>query len=390
MKSKTIWQCAAIIILSLFFIGCKKDIKEVDKLIQENGSSSTLGITCIPNGIQFFKQDSLSQARGSETWLIGPLGIGLTNKILIVGGMKNDGNVSERIDIYNTSTDNWTDKKLSQRRWEQALAAAGTKIGIAGGQDPYMDEASNTDRVDIYDVSSDVWTVSHLSGPRIGIAGVGYGNFLYFAGGTPTVKTIDVYNTLTGAWSKLKLPHARMYAAAAATDNKIVFAGGIGSSGTNTNVADIYDVPTGTWSVGHLSQARENLAATALGNMIIFAGGFSNHNQNEFNTIDMYNTTTGIWSVAQPSNAPYGRVQAAAQGTKMFFGSGGNGSGPTNVCVYDICSKSWGSLFLTDGRGQFGIGAAGGKVLFGGGGDNFHSPYSKAVDIFNLVPLIAQ
>jgi hypothetical protein len=389
MKSKTTWQCAALIILSLFFIGCKKDIKEADKLIQENGSSSTLGITCIPNGIQFFKQDSLSQARGSDQWIDGPLGIGLTNKVLIVGGIKNDGNLSQRVDIYNTSTDSWTDKILSSRRWEQALASAGTKIGITGGENPYTD--TYTDRVDIYDVVSDVWTVSHLSKARIGIAGVGYGNFLYFAGGNqgnPLSRTIDVYNTLTGTWTILKLPHARMYAAAAATDNKIVFAGGIVGTNNFTNEADIYDVPSGTWSVGHLSQARYRLAAAALGNVIIFAGG-ADYNNN-YNTIDIYNTTTGVWSVAQPPNAPYGRVQAAAQGTKMFFGRDGNSSGPTNVCVYDICSNSWGSLFLTDGRADFGIGAAGGKVLFGGGGFGFHPPYSKAADIFSLGPPIAQ
>jgi Galactose oxidase, central domain len=386
MKSRTMWQCAAIISLSLFFIGCKKDIKETNKPIQEDGSSSTLGITCIPNGIQFFKQDSLSQARGSDAWNNGPLGTGLTNKILIVGGLKNDDNLSERVDIYNTTTNTWTDKILSSRRWEQALAAAGTKIGIAGGENPYSGSGSTTDRVDIYDVNSDIWTVSHLSSPRIGIAGVGYGNFLYFAGGTPIVKTIDVYNTITGVWSILKLPHARMYAAAAATDNKIVFAGGVGSSGNRTNVADIYDVPTGTWSVGHLSQARERLAATALGNVIIFAGGEAD--PNFYNTIDMYNTTTGIWTVAQVPNAPYARVQAAAQGTKMFFGRGGNSSGPTNISVYDICSNTWGSLFLTDGRADFGIGAAGGKVLFGGG--DINGKHSKAADIFSLGPLIAQ
>lgn len=387
MKSKTIWQCAALIFLSLFFIGCKKDIKETDKLLQENGSSSTLGITCIPNGIQFFKQDSLSQARGSDANYNGPLGIGLKNKILIIGGLKNDDNVSERVDIYNTSTISWTTKTLSSRRWEQALAAAGTKIGITGGQNPYTN--GSTDRVDIYDVSTDVWTVSHLSSARWAIAGVGYGNFLYFAGGTPIVKTIDVYNTLTDTWSKLKLPHARMYAAAAATDNKIVFAGGLGSSGTDTDVADIYDVPTGTWSVGHLSKARGSMGAAALGNVIIFAGGINSNNfGSEYNTIDMYNTTTGVWSVAQPSNAPYGSVQAAAQGTKMFFGRGGNSSGPTNICIYDICSNTWGSLFLTDGRAAFGIGAAGGKVIFGGG--DINGKHSKAADIFSLGPPIAQ
>ena len=401
MKSKLIWQWAAFISLSLFFIGCKKEIKQSDKVTQENGTSSPLGIMCIPNTIHFLKTESLSQARGSFEDIDGPQGIGLANKILVIGGTKNDNNTSEHVDIYNTSTDSWTVKLLFSRREQYALAAAGTKIGIAGGESP----SNTTDTVNIYDVSSDVWTVDHLSSPRQGIAGVGYGDSLYFAGGelsfggsaSMIVNTIDVYNTLTSTWSLLTMPHVRMYAAAAATNNKIVFAGGDGVKNQNVNVtatADIYDVPTGTWSTGHLSKARERLSATALGNLIIFASG--DDEGTPFKTIDIYNTTTGTWSVAQPPNAPSGRVQSAAQGTKMFFGRQGKSSGPAIVIVYDICSNTWTNLSLSDGRGEFAIGAAGGEVLFGGGSGSpaqnglFNPPYSKAVDIFYLSTLLAQ
>ena len=403
MKSKIGWRWAALIPLSLFFIGCKKDITqtESDKLMQENGTSSPQGIMCIPNTIHYLKKDSLSQARGAAYEFDGPQGIGLANKILIVGGVKNDKKTSEHVDIYNTTTDSWTVKILSSRREQYALAAAGTKIGIAGGEIP----PNPTDQVDIYDVSSEVWTVSHLSSPRQGIAGVGYGNSLYFGGGelsfggSMIVNTVDVYNTLTDTWSLLTMPHVRMYAAAAATNNKIVFAGGDGVKNQNVNrtaTADIYDVPTGTWSTGHLSLARENLSATALGDLIIFSGG--DNSSTPFNTIDIYNTTTGTWSVAQPPNAPSGRVQSAAQGTKMFFGRQGKSSGPAIVIVYDICSNTWTNLSLSDGRGEFAIGAAGGEVLFGGGSfghnlnpnSNFDPPYSKAVDIFYLSTLPIQ
>jgi Kelch motif len=401
MKSKIKWQCAVLITLSLFFISCKKAINqtEANNLIKENGTSSPLGIMCIPNSIHYLKKDSLSQARGASYEFDGPQGIGLANKILVVGGVNNNKQTSEHVDIYNTSTGSWTVKILSSRREQYALAAAGTKIGIAGGEDP----PNPTDRVDIYDVSSDVWTVSHLSSPRQGIAGVGYGNSLYFGGGelsfggSMIVNTVDVYNTLTGTWSLLTMPHVRMFAAAAATNNKIVFAGGDGVKQQNVNrtaTADIYDVPTGTWSTGHLSQARENLTATALGTLIIFSGG--DDGGSPFNTIDIYNTSTGTWSVAQPPNAPSGRVQSAAQGTKMFFGRQGNKSGPAIVIAYDICSNTWGNVFLSDGRGEFAIGAAGGEVLFGGGSfgsdqaETFKPPYSKAVDIFYLSTSLAQ
>ena len=400
MKSKILWQFAAFLFLSFIFPACKKDInqKETARLVQDDGSATTLGITCISNGIQFFKTESLSQARELS------LGIGLTNKVLFVGGQKKTPGSfilpSGRVDIYNTSSDSWTQKTFTFKDGTfdnatvgtagQALAAGGTKIGIAGGA---FGDGTISDRVNIYDVNSDTWTISQLSIPRDGAAGVGYGDSLYFAGGFSDGKdrkSIDVYNTLVGVWSKLSLSLARFDLAAGATDNKILFAGGETGSGATDRV-DIYDVHTGTWSVSALSVARTRLVGAALGNLIIFGGGFDllpdgNPGQS-FDNIDIYNTSTGQWSVSHMSSAA-GWLRSAVQGTKMFFSGPGNSSGPAVVDVYDICSNTWSKLSLTDGRSDVGAGAAGGKVLFGGGALN-HTVV-KTVDIFNLGPLIAQ
>jgi hypothetical protein len=99
MKSKILWQYAAILLLSFIFLACKKDInqKETARLTQNDGSATTLDITCIPNGIQFFKTESLSQARSDL------LGIGLSNKVLFLGGQKKipgpDFVTSARVDV---------------------------------------------------------------------------------------------------------------------------------------------------------------------------------------------------------------------------------------------------------------------------------------------------
>jgi hypothetical protein len=291
----------------------------------------------------------------------------------------------------NTSSDSWTDKILSEKKSSTAIAAAGTKIGIAGGRSSI--DGTFSDRVDIYDVNSDTWTISQLPTLRAEAAGVGYGDFLYFAGGfgkkINAHKSIDVYSTLNGSWTKLSLSLARSGLAAAATNNKILFAGG--ETGTAvTDRVDIYDVPTGTWSVSALGKARTKLVGAALGNLIIFAGGFDIGPQGgSLDNIDIYNTSTGQWSVSHMSSAA-DWDRTAVQGTKMFFSGPANSSGPSVVDVYDICSNTWGKLFLTDGRIDFGAGAAGGKVLFGGGGFIGTSTLVKTVDIFNLGPLIAQ
>ena len=404
MKSKIPWQYAAILLFSLISLDCKKDInqKEMARLTQDDGSATTLGITCISNGIQFFKTEALSQARELSK------GIGLGNKVLFVGGQKKipGGFIvpSARVDIYNTSSDSWTDKIFTFNEGTfnnatvgttgQALAAGGTKIGIAGG---VFGDGTISDRLDIYDVNSDVWTISQLPTLRAEAAGVGYGDFLYFAGGfgkkINAHKSIDVYNTLNGSWTKLSLSLARSGLAAAATNNKILFAGGETGTGVTDRV-DIYDVPTGTWSVSALSKARTKLVGAALGNLIIFAGGFDLGNQGgSLDNIDIYNTSTGQWSVSHMSTAA-GWRQSAVQGTKMFFSGDNtdNNPGPAEVDVYDICSNTWSKLALTDGRGGFGSGAAGGKVLFAGGFfiNGTDETFVKTVDIFNLGSLIAQ
>jgi len=392
MKSKILWQYAAILFLSIIFTSCKKDISQTEKaqLVQDDGLKSGLITTCIPSGIQFFKTESLSQARG----ILGLLGIGLSNKVLFIQGLKQNEDGSKRVDIYNTTSDSWTVKILSEGKIDQAIAAGGTKIGIAGGEGGTAGGYSN--QVDIYDVNSNAWTVSHLSVPRGLAAGVSYGDSLYFAGGlNPTpLKTIDVYNTLNGSWSKFSLSRARFNLAAAATNNKILFAGGETAHSKATDLVDIYDVHSGTWSVSALSETRTELVGAALGTLIIFGGGFDTHggpngNGHRSDVVDIYNTLTGHWSVSHISSAT-GWRESAVQGTKMFFGGGGNSSGPSVVDVYDICTNTWGKLHLTDGRGNFGVGAAGGKVLFAGGDFGYCSTCAvvKTVDIFRLGALI--
>jgi Kelch motif len=391
MKSKILWQYTAILFLSIIFTSCKKDISQTEKaqFVQDEGLTNGPVITCIPNGIQFFKTEALSQARGN----LGPLGIGLGNRVLFVGGMKNTGGFSARVDIYHTSSDSWTDKILSEEgKVFQAIAAGGTKIAIAGGQNAITNQLS--DQVDIYDVNSHVWTISHLSVRRSSAAGVGYGDSLYFAGGfgkNNVLKSIDVYNTVSGTWSKLSMSLARHNFAAAATNNKILFAGGQTETHDVTDRVDIYDVHSGTWSVSALSEARTDLVGAALGNLIIFGGGFDpNPNSLSSDVIDIYNTTTGQWSVSHRATAA-GWKMSAVQGTKMFFSGLNNVPGPTAaVDVYDICSNTWGELLLTDRRERPGVGAADGKVLIAGGDINTSNPFVKTVDIFNLGPLIQQ
>jgi Galactose oxidase, central domain len=382
MKSNVLWQYAAYLFIFLILSGCKKDINQIksEGLVGDEGLANSLIVTCIPNGIQFFKTESLSQPRSES------LGMGLGNKVLFAYGIKKI-NLTSRVDIYNTSSDSWTHKILEEKKFAVAIAGAGTKIGIAGGG--FLGPVFS-DRVDLYDVSSDTWTVSNLSEARGNIAGVGYGGSLYFAGGvdaTKLYKRIDVYSTLSNTWSRLSLSIARQDIAAAATDNTILFAGGTTGAGGVTGRVDIYNVTTGTWSMGSVSKARSNMVGAALGIIVIFGGGVNGSGQSS-DIVDMYNTHTHTWSVSHKSNAS-SWIQSAVQGTKMFFSGAGNNSGLATVDVYDICEDSWSTLNLSDGRFGAGAGATDKKVLFGGGdiGNNLQQ-LEKTVDILSIGGLI--
>jgi hypothetical protein len=83
-----------------------------------------------------------------------------------------DGIMEENI-IHKTTT-------LSQVRYALASTSSGELVFFAGGCNA-TDKAS--DRVDIYNVTSGNWTTATLSIPRCGLAATSVGNLVLFGGG---------------------------------------------------------------------------------------------------------------------------------------------------------------------------------------------------------------
>jgi hypothetical protein len=177
--------------------------------------------------------DDLSMARGAmASAVVGDLAI-------FAGGLRQGGEVTNRVDIYNFTSGTWSIATLSQARSHAVAITVGNKVVIAGGMTSYL--ASSSDVVDIFDAETNTWDTSHLSVARM-------------------------------AWDH----------GAATINGKAYIAGG-GTFGFGavlsdfSNVIDIYDPISKTWLVDHLVQPRASHSVLGIslpeGDYLLAAGG---------------------------------------------------------------------------------------------------------------------
>jgi hypothetical protein len=79
--------------------------------------------------------------------------------------------------------------------------SSGELVFFAGG---YNSTIGPSDRVDIYNMTSGNWTTATLSIPRSELAATSLQNLVFFGGGsngTTFYNRVDIYNTLNGSWS---------------------------------------------------------------------------------------------------------------------------------------------------------------------------------------------
>jgi N-acetylneuraminic acid mutarotase len=207
--------------------------------------------------------------------------------------------------------------QLPEPRYGITVATVGNKIFIAGGFASYSGvntPANFSNRVDIYDITTGQWTSTQLSEPRAYCATAVLGNKIFFAGGFNSNglrTTVDIYDISSNTWSITQLSQAREGIAGGVINNKVFFAGGIidisigGGYGTRQLLdrVDIYDAATNSWSTTTLSEPRycindlEKITVTVVGTKIFFSGGSCNTILDcSSNRIDMYDAATNTWS----------------------------------------------------------------------------------------------
>jgi hypothetical protein len=276
----------------------------------------------------------------SQTWSTAELTqarydisvIAVGNKIFFAGGT-DDWFFTSRIDIYDVSSNTWSTAELSKARGRMAVAAIGNKVFFAGGD--CFDEVgggrfinSVSDVVDIYDISTNNWTVSHLSERRgnLEFAGMSLNNKFYVAGGffhqweaSPSISNkVDVYDNASGSWSATTLANARADIGTAVADNKIFWVGGHDLSSSSGEV-EILDINLQTRNFHHLSQARGRIQTAIKDNKIIFFTG------DYGDRVDIYNIIAQTWCWAHsPFLVNYSGL--VVSGNNIYVGGGTIGS----------------------------------------------------------------
>ncbi len=275
---------------------------------------------------------------------------------------------SNRVDIYDTSTHSWSTHELARNyygnnRNQKPAVTVGNKIFFSRGMDTI--DRTWSDKVDVYDASTNGWSVIQLSERRVNLSVGVLGNKVFFAGGGiegPNYilsNKVDIYDVSTNSWSFATLSEARDGAAVAVAGNKIIFAGGWKANGPST-VVDIYDASANTWSVATLSEATGFITAFTIGSEAFFIVGAPGNSIPPPRKIDVYNSNSNNWSVKEINFFAEGFPSVVLDNKALVF------CGRT-VHIYNASNSSWSDGILDLDTGYPAIIAVGNRIYFGGG-----------------------
>jgi Secretion system C-terminal sorting domain/Kelch motif len=318
---------------------------------------------------------SLSEAR------FGFSALNIGSKVYFAGGITFAG-VSNKIDILDTKTQQWTTAQLPSAG-NGASTQVGSKLLFSRG---------GTNIIDILDTLTNQWTVYNMSGRRSGMGATSLNGKAYFGGGFDQdylpQSDVYVYDNATNTWTTKQLSEARGKLVAASVGDKVIFAGG-----EISNRVDIYNTTTNTWSIATLSQGRSFPEPAVIGNKVFFVGGLKNDaaGMGGSNVIDIYDNSTGLWTTKTLTSARWGHG-VAVLGNRLYVAGGDNYLSLyyQSVEIYDASTGLWRptqqlSTIRTSIKGV----SAGGYVFFAGG-FNRSSEASATVDIspvFGTIPV---
>ena len=132
--------------------------------------------------------------------------------------------------------------------------------------------------VEVYDPSTDKWSdIAPMNSKRSGMAAAPLGGKLYVAGGYDgsstargccQINSVEVYDPSTNKWSAVaSMSNERRYALGAASlGGKLCVVGGSPDASNPLNSVEVYEPSTNKWSgVAPMSSKRRHLAAASLG-----------------------------------------------------------------------------------------------------------------------------
>lgn len=268
-----------------------------DCFIPGGDYGDSIASICISNSTRIDILDT-----STHTWTIHeltryyehPTAVSSGSKIFFNSGLEiADRSVSDKVDVYDAANNSWSVIQLSEARMNLCAVALGNKVLFAGGMKVAgFQNLVLSNKVDIYDVSSNSWSTATLSEARNGISATTAGNKIIFAGGDyfgwqPVSNTIDIYDAATNTWTASTLSESRAGISAFTIGDKAFFVGGrTGFSTQSSKKIDIYNSNTNGWSVKEIDFFCEGAPAVASGNKAFLFSG---------NKIHMYNASSDSW-----------------------------------------------------------------------------------------------
>jgi hypothetical protein len=282
------------------------------------------------------------------------------NKLVFAGGISHvpdyTGLPTRRIDIYDINTNTWTIKDvvdLPPYRIDLSVAAVADKILVAGGG--FWGDDIYTDRVDVYNTSTNSWSLDAISEARGALEAVSSQNKAFFAGGYSYsnilgnnywANKVDIFDHNNNSWSTANLSEGRGYVSTAAAGNKVYFAGGENNNGTLqfSDRIDIYDISNNSWTTSSLQQPISRLASISAGTKVFFAGGYNLGGPTGH--VEIRDIITGVKTSA--CIIPRSSFSAVKRNNQVIFFTGlgsapGNG---THFEMYDMSTNLWFTVIM--------------------------------------------
>lgn len=250
---------------------------------------------------------SIPYARGHLTSQV------YNDKIYVIGGMDESDNVTNRLDIYDTKTDTWSEgSPMITSRFSMTSELFEDKIYVIGGAVDYDVPVPN---VEIYDIKTDTWVSGANMLPDCDydyLSSVVYGGKIYCI----TTGNIQVYDIKSDSWSLLStIPTARNAMECELYNGKIYCIGGF-SFGNRVDTVEIYDIKTNTWSTGANMPTPKNIFASELyGGKIYTIGGY---NAGSLDKVEIYDISSNTWSSGPTMLSGRSELETARVGNKIY------------------------------------------------------------------------
>ncbi|MEM7417307.1 MAG: kelch repeat-containing protein [Gemmatimonadota bacterium] len=268
-------------------------------------------------------------------------------RIYLAGGLspdvaESDGNISDRVYIYDPTADEWSEgPSLPEPRHHPYLVSTGAELFSIGGFIAANGGrwSASTDILRLDDATDSWVKVAELLTPQSETVAVHAGRMIYIATGrAPTgsanaewtdqgdVASLQVFDTESyGVAFATSSSIARNSGAGAVIDDKLYVVGGRVVGGGNVATNEMFDLQTGEWTtLAPMPNAQGGIAAAALdGRLYVFGGEYFESGGGGVHRESWeYDPSTDTWAEITAMPVPRHGLGAVTVGDEIFVIAG--------------------------------------------------------------------